>query len=268
MMNKRLIHKKENFYFILALIISIISYIALIVSVVGIAYMLIGALITFFIHGLAIAGIRSNGVKLSERQFPQVYETVKRLSVHMGLEKAPNVFIVESAGILNAFATRFFGKDFLVLYSDIFELVEEDRQKELNFIIAHELAHVKRKHVTKSLLILPALWMPFLGEAYSRACEYTCDRIAAAFTGNAPAGISALTVLAIGKKLSLKTDVSDYIAKSKQEKGFFIWLSHTLSTHPPIPLRISEIENFAKYPQLFGYNSSRFEVEEESKLIA
>lgn len=265
-MNKRLIHEKENSYFVLALIMSVISYIALIVSVVGIAYIVIGALITFFIHGLSIANIRSNGVKLSEHQFPKVYETVKQLSSSMGVAKIPEVFVVESAGFLNAFATKFFGRDFIVLYSDIFELVEEDRPEELNFIIAHELAHVKRKHVTKSMLILPALWMPFLGEAYSRACEYSCDRIATAFTGNAPAGVSALTVLAIGKKLSLKTDVSDYIANSQKEKGFFIWLSKALSTHPPIPLRISEIEDFARYPQLFGYSSSSFEVKCRSKL--
>lgn len=267
MLNSRLIHEKENSYFILSLIISIISYIALIFSVAGIAYILIGSLITIFIHGLSIANIRSNGIKLSKHQFPKVYESVQKLSLRMGVEKLPDVFIVESAGFLNAFATKFFGRDFIVLYSDIFELVEENRQEELNFIIAHELAHIKRKHITKAFLILPALWMPFLGEAYSRACEYSCDRIATAFTGNSQAATGALTVLAVGKKLSLKTNIADYIANSQKEKGFFIWLNHSLSTHPPIPIRINEIENFARYPQLFGYSSSSFEVDDD-KLIA
>lgn len=267
-MNSKLIHEKENSYFVLAVVISVISYLALILTGIGIIYIIIGFLITTIPHYLSIAYIRSNAVKLTENQFPDIHQKVIELSTKMGVNKIPDVYVMESAGFLNAFATRFFGRNFVVLYSSIFELMKENREEELTFVISHELAHLKRNHVLKQVLILPALWIPFLGDAYSRAAEYTCDRMAVAYTGNAKAGIQALVTLAVGKKLSSSVNVKEYIIETEKEKGFFIWLSRVLSTHPPTPSRIKEIEYFHEYPQLFGYVSTQFETENSTSQFA
>ncbi|MEK1831543.1 M48 family metalloprotease [Priestia megaterium] len=40
-------------------------------------------------------------------------------------------------------------------------MIEDNQEKELSFIIAHELVHIKRKHTLYHSLILPALWVPF-----------------------------------------------------------------------------------------------------------
>jgi len=48
----------------------------------------------------------------------------------------PDIYIVQSGGLLNAFATRFFGRHFVVLYSDIVEMIEDNQEKDLSFIIA------------------------------------------------------------------------------------------------------------------------------------
>ncbi len=260
-MNSKLIHEKENTYFVLAVVISLLTYLALFLSIFGIIYIVIGLLLTLIPHYISIAYIRSNAVKLTENQFPDVHQKVMELSRKMEIVKIPDVYIMESAGFLNAFATRFFGRNFVILYSSIFELNEENREEELAFVIAHELAHLKRNHVLKQLFILPALWTPFLGDAYSRAAEFTCDRMAVAYTGNAAAGVQALVTLAVGKKLSYNVNVKDYIYESEKERGFFIWLSQMISTHPPTPTRIKEIEYFQTYPQLFGYMSEKFESE-------
>lgn len=251
MHENRLIHDNEKTYFAIAAIISVITYLLLIFSVVGIFYIIIGVLLTFFLHGMMIGSIRSNGVKLTEAQFPAIHKKVEELCRQLDIRDVPDVFIIQSDGILNAFATRFFGRNFVVLYSDIVELIESEGEAELTFVIAHELAHIKRKHVSKQLLILPALWVPFLGNAYSRSCEYTCDRMAAYYTGNPEAAMNGLSILAVGKVLYKKMNRNDYLLQSSKERGFFIWLSHVLSSHPPLPIRIREIERLNNYPQFF-----------------
>ncbi|SFL67030.1 Zn-dependent protease with chaperone function [Paenibacillus sp. 1_12] len=261
-MNSRLVHEHETTWYVICLVISLLCYISLIFSVVGIIYIVIGIIITLILHGLMVAGIRSSGVKLTERQFPEVYWHVQDLCRQMGIVQVPDVFIVQSGGVLNAFATRFFGRNFVVLYSEIFELIEQGNEDELSFVLAHELAHIQRKHMTKHLWILPALWIPFLGNAYSRACEFTCDRIATAYIGDAQTAVRGLTILAVGKKLFPQINIPDYLEQSEKERGFFIGWYRLISTHPPLPNRIDEILRFQAHPHLFGYDSIRFETED------
>jgi Zn-dependent protease with chaperone function len=239
-MNQQLVHPKEKTYFVISLIFSILVYVSLIFTIVGILYILGILLVSFFVHGLMIGNIKNNGVKLTEKQFPKIYARVVELCRRMEIPSVPEIYIMESGGALNAFASRFFGKNFVVLYSDIVELEYDNGSDELDFVIAHELAHIKRKHITKNMLILPALWTP-LGNAYSRACEFTCDRMAAAYTGKPENAVRGLTILAAGKKLYQNVDTSAYLSNYEQDQGFFTWLDHILSSHPPLPLRIKEI---------------------------
>jgi Zn-dependent protease with chaperone function len=241
---KELIHKNERKYFIIALIFSLITYIGLFVSVIGIVYVGLFLVISLFLHAMMLGFIRTNGVRLNEEQFPEVYDKVKELCGKMEMKFVPDVYVMESSGTLNAFATRFFGRNMVVLYSTIFELIEEGAEDELTFVIAHELAHIKRRHISTQLMILPAMWIPGVTQAYSRACEYTCDRYAAYYTENSEAAKHCLTIFGVGKILSKYVNRTSYLNQAHQEKGFFIWLSEKLSTHPPLPKRINEIGYF------------------------
>ncbi|WP_156291548.1 M48 family metallopeptidase [Oceanobacillus salinisoli] len=263
-MNKRLIHGNENIYFVMCVITSLFIYFALIISLIGIPYLVIGLLIAFFMNGLFIANVRTNGVKITEQQFPKIAAKVKELSLAMELKTIPDVFMIQSGGLLNAFATKFFGRNFVVLYSDIVEIIEDGNDSELNFIIAHELAHIKRNHISKNALIFPARWVPFLGTAYSRACEFTCDRIATVYTGNSKSAINALMILASGKMLFNKVNVVDYLEQHKRERGFFIFLSDASSTHPPLPIRIKKIQHIREAPEYYGCTFADFQNENES----
>lgn len=246
-----LVHQKEKNYFILTLVFSILTYIVLLFSIIGIV--IVGFLLGFsyFFHALSMASIRRNGVRISEEQFPAIYEKAKMLAAKMDLDEMPNIYVIESSGFLNAFATRFFGKNMVVIYSEIFDLSEENREDELLFVLAHELAHLKRRHVLVSFFLLPAMYVPFLGEAYLRGCEYTCDRYAAYYVGNFPAAKEALTMLAIGKHLSSKVNQEAYVQQIKEESGFFAWLSEKLSSHPHLPKRINALDHWVhpeQYP--------------------
>ena len=165
-LKNQLVHHKEGIYFALTLLFSILTYVALLFSIIGIAMIIALMLISYFFHAISMASIRRNGVRLSERQFPELYQKAVKLAGDMEIEKMPSVYVLESMGTLNAFATRFFGKNMVVVYSEIFDLSEEEREEELLFVLAHEFAHIKRRHVMVHLLLLPAMFIPFLGEAY------------------------------------------------------------------------------------------------------
>lgn len=235
---------RENVYFGLSLFFSLFIYAALIASIIGVAIAITVLVVMLFANAIMLGSIRGNGVRIHERQFPDVYERVQILAKQMELKKVPDVFVIQSEGALNAFATRFFGRDMVVLYSEVFELAREQGQEELDFIIAHELAHVKRRHVWKNLLILPAGFIPFLSQAYSRSCEYTCDRHAAFTIQNAAAAKQALTLLGIGKKTYLEVNEDAYLEQIATESNAIVWFSEVLSTHPRLPKRVQAISQF------------------------
>ncbi|MFB4471615.1 M48 family metallopeptidase [Oceanobacillus caeni] len=250
-LKNRLVHRKENVYFIITLLFSILVYVVLVFSIIGIAIILGFMLISYFFHALSMASIRRNGVRLSEQQFPDIYQKAVNLAKDMELEKLPAIYIMESMGVLNAFASRFFRENMVVVYSEVFDLVEDNREKELMFVLAHEFAHLKRRHVLVHLLLLPAMFIPFLGDSYLRACEYTCNRYAAYYVSDMNAAKEALSMLAIGKKLSTKMNKDAYIEQLKEESGFFAWLSEKLSSHPDLPKRMNALDHWAhpeQYP--------------------
>jgi len=234
-----LVHPKERIYFTIALVISCLLYLALIFSLVGLVYIAVGALIALVVHGLFIGQLLGNGVRVSERQFPEVHRLVERLSREMELPTAPDVYVLQAGGLLNAFATRFLGRNFVVVYSDVLELAYENGEPALGFVVAHELAHVKRKHLSKRWLLYPAMFVPFLGTAYSRACEYTCDRFAAHYRSDG--AYHGLAVLASGKKLYPSVNVAALQAQALQDRGFWIWFAEIFSTHPHLPRRVAAL---------------------------
>ena len=120
-----LVYRKEKIYFMLVVIVSILIYLAMLVSIVGIVILAVLTLLYWFIHNLTMVSIRKNGVKISEQQFPHFYAQAVTVAEQMNLKEMPDMYVMQSGGILNAFAAKFGMKNMVVLYSDIFALVEE-----------------------------------------------------------------------------------------------------------------------------------------------
>ncbi|MFJ7972651.1 M48 family metallopeptidase [Psychrobacillus sp. NPDC096389] len=244
MSSKELMSSREIPYFVLSIIFSLLLYILAIVSLFGIAILLVLFGLLLYANAIMLGSIRGNGIRISEKQFPDVYERVVSLATEMNLKKVPDVFVIHSEGAFNAFATRFLGRNMVVIYSEVFELAREQGEAELDFIIAHELAHVKRRHVWKNILIMPAQFIPFLSQAYSRSCEYTCDREAAYYIQNGEAAKRALTILGVGKKLYSEVNEDAYLEQIHTESNVAVWLSEVLSSHPLLPKRIQAVGTF------------------------
>jgi len=240
----QLVHPKEKIYFILAILVTIAFYISLLFSIVG-AGILIGLWVMGYISfGIFMGSIRGNAVKISEQQYPDVYRLAKQLALQMGMKYLPAIYVLQEGGALNAFATRFTRRNFVVIFSDVFELAYEKGESALAFILCHELAHIKCNHVRYQWLIDGAMIIPPLATALSRAREYTCDRHAAYYR---PDGISdGLTVLAAGKRLYKTINAQEFMNQTQTDKSFLIWLAEKLATHPNLPNRIREAQRIIR----------------------
>jgi Zn-dependent protease with chaperone function len=234
------VYSKERVYFAICLVISVLAYIALVISLIGIAYIVIGALVAMMIHGFLIGYLRGNAIRVTSRQFPDLYRITNDLAAKMEMQ-APVVYVLQSGGVLNAFATRFLGRNFVVLFSDVLEVASRDGEAAVAFIVAHELAHIKRGHLRWRWALYPSMLVPFLGGAYSRACEYTCDSFGAFCR---PEGaVPGLLVLAAGGQLYRQVDTHEYSRQVEIDGGFWTWLAEVLSTHPNLAKRVRAVVN-------------------------
>lgn len=192
----------------------------------------------------AYAGYRSMSVKITEKNFPEIYSIIKEYAGRLGMKKVPNVYLVQGNGILNAFSSCIPFKQYIELYADLVEVAyrEHHDMETLRFIIAHETAHIYLGHAKLSYLysILFADMIPILSSAASRAREYSCDRIAQKLSGSD--GIDAMMTLIAGIHLYHQVDKQDYIENARNVKGFFVWCYNLVSSHPVMSKRIPALE--------------------------
>jgi Zn-dependent protease with chaperone function len=206
---------------------------------ISIVYLIIGLLVVLFTRGIFIGSLKGNSIKVSQTQFPELYSTAIGLCEKMSMP-LPDIYIMQSGGIINSFAIKFLGRNFAVIYSDVLELAYEDGQNAVNFVVAHELSHIKMGHLKWRWLIWPATIVPFLRMAYSRACEYSADRFAAHLQ---PEGaLNGLLFLAAGKKLYKRVNIEEFERQAFEQTGFWVWLSEKHSSHPNLTKRVSAIK--------------------------
>jgi Zn-dependent protease with chaperone function len=242
-----LVHRKERVYYALMLVVSAVVYSGLAIALmrapqtvgVIVGYGVFFALLLFMMHGIMIGNVRGNGVRVTATQFPALHAAVVRHAEVLGMKQMPDVFLLQAGGLLNAFATRFLGRDFVVLYSDVLAMAEREGQAVVGWIVAHELAHVRRGHLKRRWMITPARFIPYLGAAYSRACEYTCDRIAAHCQPDG--AVDGLLALAAGPELYRRVDAREFAEQVHTEGGFWVRRAELLATHPTLPKRMAAV---------------------------
>jgi Zn-dependent protease with chaperone function len=252
---------RENFYFVFKLVVAVAAYASIVAALVlfeseseadikafgvVVTYVVIFLLYLLFRHGLLIGYLKGNAIRVSDNQFPALFSVVRDQAEKLRMRKIPAVYVLQAGGALNAFATRFFWRDFVVVYSDVLETAYEEGNKAIEFIVGHELGHIRRRHSTKHILLFPSFIVPFLNSAYSRACEYTCDRIGHALC---PEGsVPGMLVLAAGKRLHSKVNVDALLRSSRSEGGFWRWFAEIVSSHPNLPKRIAAFRSPADKP--------------------
>ena len=155
----------------------------------------------------------------------------------------PQAYILNGNGGLNAFATKFLGKQYVVLMSDIVDAMNVHTDG-VRFYIGHELGHLKRKHLGIGHLIRwPVLWLPLVGAAYSRARESTCDRHGLACSSSGEGAAQALAALASGSVRWKSLDVQAYVNQSLESSGFWMSFHELIGGYPWLVKRAARVLN-------------------------
>src|ERR687898_867063 len=74
---------------------------------------------------LTRAGIRGSAVRLSQRQFPDIYAVKGDFARRLDLRREPEIYLMSGNSVLNAFAASTFGYDFVVIHSELFSNTSE-----------------------------------------------------------------------------------------------------------------------------------------------
>jgi Zn-dependent protease with chaperone function len=240
-------HPKEQLYYTIAAVLGGLIWAGLIIGSFGLILLLAlpVALTVWVSSKLFESYVFGNGVVVSEQQYPEVHKLIVKTAQDMRMAQPPRVVLLESGGAKNALAIKFLGRKYVILFTGLVDsLVEKGSLAELQFVIAHELAHHKMGHLNfwQSLLIRPAMLIPVVGLAYSRACEYTADAVAMATTGNPQASARALMFLAgASQRLSSPPNFNAFVAQEAKVHPFFGYYTEIYASHPRFTLRVKHL---------------------------
>lgn len=233
---------KESGYFVGVLLVSLLVWLALALSIIGLFYAALFGVILWISHGLLTAYLRAEAVRVNAAQLPQLDATFRDVCAQLGVSQVPALYVLQSGGLLNAFATRFAGRDFVVVYSDMLEALGPD-SNEMRFILGHEIGHIRSRHVLKQVFLAPGLFFPLLGPAYRRAWETSCDRYGAFAAQDMAASVRAMLVLSGGREYGRRLNPAAFAGQYAEERGFFVSLHELTSTYPTLSRRVAELQS-------------------------
>jgi Zn-dependent protease with chaperone function len=168
-------------------------------------------LFSWYFHKKATALLHGSGVRVGDRQFPQIHRCVETFKERLGLTKEVDVYIVE-AKILNAAAVRYGKKNAILLTDDIIHgCLASGNPQALSFIIGHELAHIALNHngVFRS-------WMAQHMKKLGRLDESSCDTVALMLVGNKDIAYHGLLMLTVGYALLPFVNTDSIIAQAQE----------------------------------------------------
>ncbi|MET0101487.1 MAG: M48 family metalloprotease [Sedimenticola sp.] len=234
-----LVYKHEKPLFRISATISILFWLGLIVGTMGVAllFILLGYLFFLFAQSAFISYLKGTGVKISEEQFPDLHNRLLSCCEKVGVEEIPEAYILRT-DFFNALATRFLGRHFVVLFSDVIDALE-DQPGAINFYLGHELGHIHRKHLLWGPVLMPASVLPVIGTALRRAEEYTCDRYGVACCQNESDIKSALAAIAAGDTKWKTINSEAYIGQVAYTTGFWMSFNELISDYPWLTKRMS-----------------------------
>ena len=146
-----LVYRHERSLGTLTLVLGLLGWLVIIVGTFGLAliYLLLGFIGYLFAQSALIAWIKGSAVRLSPEQFPDLHQRLLDACRRLDIAEPPEAYLLNGGGLLNAFATRFLGRNFVVLLSDVVDALESEPEG-INFYIGHELGHIRqigRAHV-------------------------------------------------------------------------------------------------------------------------
>jgi Tfp pilus assembly major pilin PilA/Zn-dependent protease with chaperone function len=234
-----LVYKHEKPLFIISAIVSTIAWLALIGGTFGavLFYILIVYLFILFSHSAFISHLKGSGVKITAEQFPDLHVRLLDCCARVGLQKIPDAYLLRT-GFFNALATRFLGKNFVVVFTEVIDALESHPDA-LNFYIGHELGHLHRKHINWNAFLLPASILPLLGASLRRAEEYTCDRYGVVCCDTEESIKYAIAALAAGDSRWNYMNADAYTKQISMTSEFWMSFNELTGDYPWLTKRMA-----------------------------
>ncbi len=88
--------------------------------------------------------------------------------------------------------------------------------------------------------------VPWLGPAYSRACEYTCDRYGLVAAGDLEQSARGLAVLAAGGKCARQLSLAAFEEQRLESGSFWMSVLELVSSHPFLCKRVAALREYAQ----------------------
>ncbi|MDX1754547.1 MAG: M48 family metalloprotease [Marinobacter sp.] len=235
-----LVYKNEKPLFTIAAVLSGVFWLALLIGTFGVllVYLLLGYLFFLFAHSAFISHLKGSGVRISEDQYPDLHAKLVAGCQRVGLKEVPEAYLLR-ADFFNALATRFRGRHFVVLFTDVVDALE-DRPGAIDFYIGHELGHIHRKHLLWRTFLMPASILPVLGTALRRAEEYTCDRYGVACCQSEDDIKAAIAAIAAGDTRWKTLNVNAYLRQAEASNGFWMSFNELTADYPWLTKRMAE----------------------------
>ena len=204
----------------------------------------------------------ASGVRVSERQFPQINDMVRDGAYILDLPEVPEVYVTQTP-IVNAMALGT-DKPFIVLNTGLVDLLDPE---ELRTVVGHELGHILSGHAVYRTMLYALInlaariaWMPlgYIGlrgiiwalEEWYRKAELSCDRAGLLASQDPDAAKRALMKMAGGSRLSelnpdaCREQAHEYDAVPDLRDSILKILQLQGNTHPFAVIRFAELNRW------------------------
>jgi Zn-dependent protease with chaperone function len=191
-------------------------------------------------------------VKVSDQQYPRVYEAAKRAGAALKV-RVPVVFAAPTSSI----KVKVLGTDDAPHLIVNLELAEKLSDDELVAAIGHELGHVQNGHIlyatalhylTSSAaffvrwVVQPAIMTL---QAWSRRAEVTCDRAALLAVRDETKTLEALVKLELGVDQNTAFNAEEFLKNQPDPKKGIGRYAELFRSHPYVPKRVAALRLFA-----------------------
>jgi len=196
------------------------------------------------------ANAAGNGVQVSTRQLPELYDALARFCGRLGHQPIPALYIADKAnGVSEAFAA--WHHQYIVIRPVFFIAPLEEVRPIYEFEIARELGRIRLGHTRwwEELLVAYVVKLPLLRNPLLHSRTYAYDRYAAWL---APDSMRGLTVYASGRPLYKLVDLPAFIAQADATRGFWPWLSNLTRAEPHVAFRLRALLDAGLYTREAG----------------
>ncbi len=193
----------------------------------------------------------AKSTRVSPQSAPELIPVIEANTARLQVEPV-NIFIVPS-NRLNAYTFGMDSPKAVVLYSALFKVMDQD---EIQFVLGHEMGHVKLGHTWLNTLVGGMSGIPSSTSAgiimelafrwWNRACEFSADRAGLLACAKPSKAVTALIKLEAGAAGRTQAGLQTAIQHIEGEDDQLVNnLAELLASHPMIIKRIDKLREYA-----------------------